>query len=94
MKDRIYQALRSMHKNFENQAQSRIPYFGIPLSSVIKEMGLSAEDVSEDFYEALEDLQAEGLIYDESTSNGGFGKYIGADGSTSRSHGAKIRLAH
>jgi len=94
VKDRIYDALRNLHKSYEMQAQASIPYFGLPLSSVVKAMGLRSEDIGPSFYEALEELQAEGLIWDESTSNGGFGKYIGGDGSVSYSLGAKIRLAH
>ncbi|TGX94261.1 hypothetical protein [Pantoea agglomerans] len=94
MKDRIYDALRSLHKGYETQAQASIPYFGLPISVVVKEMGMSSEDIGPSFYDALEELQAEGLIWDESTSNGAFGKYIGGDGSVSYSLGAKIRLAH
>ncbi|WP_338561797.1 hypothetical protein [Erwinia sp. E_sp_B04_7] len=93
MKDAILSALQNIHNSFEQQSQSNLPTFGITLSRVMREMGLNPDIFYQDFYDALESLQDEGLIWDESSSNGGFGQYIGGQGEVSRSVGAKIRLA-
>ena len=93
MKDAIYSALQKVHQSYEAQAQSKLPTFGMPISSVLKEMGIASSELSLEFYQALEELEAEGFIWDESTSNGGFGRVIGAQGDVGYSLGAKIRLA-
>ena len=69
MKNEIYSALQRIHQNYESQAQASLPTFGMPLGSVLKEMGLPSNQVTLEFYQALEELEAEGLIWDESTSN-------------------------
>ncbi|WP_288656620.1 hypothetical protein [Pantoea sp. UBA6567] len=93
MKEKIYTALKSLHKAYEDEAQQKLPKFGVPLGSILEEMGMPSDEVSHEIYQALEDLRDEGLIWDESTSNGGFGRVIGAGGDIAYSTGARIKLA-
>ena len=49
MKNEIYSALQRIHQNYESQAQASLPTFGMPLGSVLKEMGLPSNQVTLEF---------------------------------------------
>ncbi|CAM3520634.1 hypothetical protein [Enterobacter cloacae] len=94
MENEILEALKKIHDNHEKTAGSRLPYFDISLDKLLFQLGLDESAYHENLYAALESLEEQGLIYDQSTSNGGFGRMIGTDDEISHSIATKIRLAH
>lgn len=95
MKVKILDALKAIHNDTEKSlGEIKIPFYEIPLSAVLERLGYPAGTIVPEFYDALQKLEEEGLIYDESHSNGGFGRIIGTDGDISHSHGVRVRLAH
>lgn len=94
MEKEILQALKKIHRNHEKATGSSIAYFDISLDKLLFQLGLEESAYHADIYTALESLEEQGLIYDQSTCNGGFGRVIGTDDEISHSLATKIRLAH
>ncbi|CAI1503365.1 Uncharacterised protein [Serratia quinivorans] len=95
MERRILKALEDIQKDVESQTGAgKLSNLEITLSQVLRKMGIDTTgQIPYPFYSALEKLENQGLIYDFSYTNAGFGRTRGTDGEIGYSIGTKISLA-
>ncbi|HHG9066562.1 TPA: hypothetical protein ACPYW1_004230 [Citrobacter freundii] len=93
MEKKILEALNKIHKDNEVSDGSKMPFFEISISDLLVQLKLDNTTYHPEIYNSLESLVDKGLIYDNSVSNGGFGRTIGTDNEMSFSVGSTITLA-
>lgn len=92
MEQQIINALNAIHLKLQGQTGINIQYIPTTLATILEELGFPRNSIPVGFHDALENLQARGVISDLSNSNYGFGRNKGTDGDIAYSNGAKVVL--
>lgn len=92
MESLILNALKEIQNSYNQEFGSVLPPIPISIHAVLEKINYTPVHEKDEFYASLERLEMKGRIVDGSSSNGKFGRTVGADGEYSVSYGTTIQL--